>query len=299
MFGRQSISFKFGLVFLCSLLLISAAILVAVYQLRIGMLRNEAQAVAGQVVAFRAWVAKTGMVWVDNLPEDFHDFLSAEKSDSGKTYYGKNPALATRELSQIANTASSHATFRVTSDQYRHPSNSPDPFEAGAIRAIREDKTLTYVEDATAGEYRYAQPIFVTEACLKCHGDPADAPAAVIEKYGDQRAFGYRVGDVRGIISVKLPDAALDELLPALVNPYTIGALLAALALNALFSRGLVRRLKSLTAGAESITAGHLDTALDYHSPKSSRDELDHLSHAVDLMRNAIRIALKRIKDHG
>jgi methyl-accepting chemotaxis protein len=241
-------------------------------------------------------------VWVDNLPEGFHDFLSADRSEdgNGKTYYGKNPALATRELSQIANSTSSHATFRVTSDQYRHPDNSPDPFEAsGAIRAIRADKTLTYVEDAAAGEYRYAQPIFVTQACLKCHGDPEDAPAAVIEKYGNHRAFGYRVGDVRGIISVKLPDAALAELLPALVNPYTIGTLFAALAINFLFSRGLVRRLKSLTAGAESITAGHLDTPLPHRSTESSRDELDHLSHAVDLMRNAIRIALKRIKEHG
>jgi methyl-accepting chemotaxis protein len=295
MFSRLNIGLKYGLLFATTLALMAGAILIGVSHLKTGMLRNEAQAVASQVVSFRAWVAKTGMVWVDNLPEDFHDFLTSYKDEGGKTFYGKNPALATRELSEIANRSSSHATFRVTSDQYRHPSNAPDPFESRAISGFAADKGLKYLEETVETDYRYAQPIFVTEACLKCHGDPADAPAAVVQKYGSDKAFGYKVGDVRGIISVRLPDLTWKDLVPTLANPYTIGALILAILINFLFAANLIRRLKRLTAGAEAIARGELDTQLAYRSPATSSDELDHVYNAVDLLRNAIRVAIKRL----
>lgn len=296
MFSRPSISIKFTLVFLSTLVLITAAILVAVNHLKLGVLRNEAQAVATQVVSFRSWVAQTGMVWVDNLPEDFHDFLTSEDAESGKEFYGKNPALATRELSDIANRSSLRATFRVTSDQYRHPSNKPDQFESKAIYEIQKDKGTKYVEEVAEGSYRYAQPIFVKPACLKCHGKPEDAPPAVLKKYGDNKAFGYKVGDVRGIISVKLPDISLEELAPTLVNPFTIALVLVAVLINVLFTTSLLRRLRDLTQRAESIAGGELGTELLYQSPESSRDEIDHLYRAVDLLRNAIRVAAKRLR---
>ena len=296
MFGRQSISIKYTLVFVSTLILIASAVLVSVHYLKIGMLRNEAQAVASQVVSFRAWVAQSGMVWVDNLPEDFHDYLASSEGADGKKFYGKNPALATRELSQIANKSATHAKFRVTSDQYRHPNNKPNAFEATAIALIKQNKKAKFIESISEGEYRYAQPIFVTQACLKCHGKVEDAPRAVIEKYGSQKAFGYKVGDVRGIISVNLPDITFMDILPTFANPYTIGFVLLSILINFFFTMRLIKRLRNLTHSAEQIAHGELDIALVYQSPKKSQDELDHVYNAVNLLRNSMKIAIKRLK---
>jgi hypothetical protein len=43
----------------------------------------------------------------------------------------------------------------------------------------------------------------VTSLCLKCHGKKSDAPPTVRNSYS--AAFDYKVGDLRGIMSIKMP----------------------------------------------------------------------------------------------
>lgn len=260
------------------------------------MLRNEAQAVASQVVSFRSWVAGSGMVWVDNLSKDFHDFLAKRPDSNGNFYFGKNPALATRELSDLANKSTIRATFRVTSNEYRQAANAPDEFETSAMNDLQANKDRKYIEGFEAGSYRYVQPIYVKKNCLKCHGDPADAPVEVIEKYGSDKAFGYKEGDVRGVISVKLPDLKIMDIAPALVNPFTIGLILLALAINLLFTQyGLIKRLRSLTQSVKTIADGELETELKYAEPGKSKDEVDHVAYAIDMLRNSLRVAMRHL----
>jgi len=301
---KQSIATKYSLIFLATLVLIVAAVLLGVRNLKTNVLRNEAQAVTAQVVAFRAWVANAKMVWVDELHKDFQDFLAKKEvtdaQGTAMTFYGKNPALATRELSNIVNKnaekGGKRATFRVTSSEYRHDANRPDDFEKQAIERMKADKERKFEEGFVGNSYRYAEPIFVVESCLKCHGDPKDAPEAVIKKYGDQKAFGYKVGDLRGVISVTLPDLTLADVLPTLANPYTIGLLIIAVLINFLFTRySLIKRLRALTEGAEAIAEGNLDQELKYTKPEHSKDEIDHVFHAVSLLRSSMNIAMQRI----
>jgi two-component system, cell cycle sensor histidine kinase and response regulator CckA len=47
------------------------------------------------------------------------------------------------------------------------------------------------------------------ESCLKCHGDPADAPVKLIQMYGPEKGFHLRVGEVVGLDTVALPASAL------------------------------------------------------------------------------------------
>ncbi|MEN8177195.1 MAG: DUF3365 domain-containing protein [Pseudomonadota bacterium] len=279
-------------------MLIMAAILVSLYYFKAQVLRNEAQAVASQVVSFRSWVAGSGMVWVDNLSKDFHDFLAKRPDSNGNFYFGKNPALATRELSELANKSAIRATFRVTSNDYRQPANAPDEFETVAMEKLQGDKEKKYIEGFETGSYRYVQPIYVKKNCLKCHGDPEDAPAEVIEKYGAEKAFGYKEGDVRGVISVKLPDLKILDIAPALVNPFTIGLILLAFVMNLAFTQfSLIKRLRSLTASVANIAEGELETELKYTEPDKSKDEVDHVAHAIDLLRNSLRVAMRHLNN--
>ena len=52
---------------------------------------------------------------------------------------------------------------------------------------------------SVAGRYRYLQPIYIQEGCLKCHGDPKGE----LDIAGRPKE-GYRVGDFRGAISVSI-----------------------------------------------------------------------------------------------
>ena len=296
--SRSSLKLKFSLVFFLTLFLVIVALLIGVQSLKTRQLRNEAMAVAEQVVAFRAWVANTGVIWVDHLAPEFRDYLS-RRANGDKTleFFSKNPALATRELSDIVSKTATRATFRVTSDEYRNPANAPDAFETSAIQLFKDTKDAKqeYREAFEGDQYRYAQPIFVQQSCLKCHGDPKDAPPEVIEKYGSQKAFGYKVGDVRGVISVKLPDMAMFDVVKTFLNPYTIGLILLAFLINFVYLRQiLITRLEQLAKTTESIAAGQLDLPLEVRS--DSHDEVDHVTRAVDLLRNSVVVAMRRLQ---
>ncbi len=302
MLSRQSIQTKYALVFILTLALMLAGTLVGVDSLKRRQLRDEAMAVAEQVVAFRAWVAGTGVIWVDHMADNFPDYLGRRKgtdpSGNPIEFSSKNPALATREFSQIANKTSTRVNFRVTSDDYRNAANMPDTFESTAIELFKKDKDQKFYEATEKGYYRYSQPIYVQQACLKCHGDPKDAPPEVIEKYGDRHAFGYKVGDVRGIISVKFPDVTFTDIFLTLLNPYSVGLVVLAFLLNYLYAqRSIIDRLKQLARSTEAVANGEVNLRLP--TVPGSRDEVDHVAQSVDLLRNSVVVAMKRMQKHA
>jgi len=295
MFSKLSIQLKHTVVFLAALLMITVGFVFGVQDLKRTQLQNEARAVAEQVVSFRSWVANTGVVWVDQLTPDFHDFLGKRLDQAGGMMFSKNPALATRELSDVVAKSATRATFRVTSDEYRNPANKPDAFEAEALQSFKSDPNLKSYENLGSGYYRYAQPIYVKEACLRCHGKPEDAPKDVIDKYGDQRAFGYKVGDVRGIIGVSLPDIPLREVAASFVNPLTLALVAAAFLLSFLYTqRSVIQRLRNLTATTHSIAKGNLNEPID--ASKDTKDEIEQVAHAVDMLRRSLTVAMKHLE---
>lgn len=293
---KASLRSKAIIVFFVTLFLILGALFASLGKLRSQVLRNEAQAVADQVVSFRSWVASSGMVWVNKLSPEFDEYLAIHKAGD-TNFYGKNPALATRELSTIANKTSTRASFTVTSDNVRQQANTPDAFEKMAIAKFSANKNTPFVEQYEDDTYRYARPLLIKKGCLKCHGDPKDAPAAVIEKYGDQKAFHYKVGDIRGIISVTLPSISFMEALPTLANPLSLGAILLAFLINFFFTTHLIlNRLHRLTKDTKAIVSGKLDTPLLYTPPKDSNDEVDHVYHSVDLLKRSMELVVRKIK---
>ena len=294
---KISLRSKALIVFILTVVLILGALFASLGKLRDQVLRNEAEAVADQVVSFRAWVADSGMVWVNKLTPQFDEYLAIHEMGDSDRFYGKNPALATRELSTIANKTSTRASFTVTSDDVRQKANAPDTFEKASIAQFTSNSSTQFVEKYEAGSYRYARPLIVKEGCLKCHGDPKDAPAAVITKYGDKKAFHYKVGDVRGIISVTLPSISLMEALPTLANPISLGAIFLAFLTNFLFTtRFILNRLHKLTEDTKAIVSGKLDTPLVYTQPKESNDEVDHVYHSVDLLKRSMELVVRKIK---
>lgn len=295
MLRKFSIQFKYSLIFLLAILLVFGAFLIGMQSLKVQQLRNEATAVAEQVVSFRAWIANFGVVWVDKQHPDFPDFLGHREALDGKSFYSKNPALATRELSNIVSKSATRATFRVTSDEYRNPINAPDEFEKRSIALFKQDSKQKYTEGFEGGFYRYSTPIFVKESCLLCHGKVENAPPEVIAKYGDKRAFGYKVGDVRGIISVRLPDITLNQVMGTFVNMYTIGLIVIAFLFNLLYTQfGIINRLKKLTAKTVKISKGQMDEKLQLVD--NSSDEIDKVTHSVDMLRKSLVVAMKHFK---
>lgn len=99
---------------------------------------------------------------------------------------------------------------RQVAVKYRNPANKADPEAAEISMQFATDKTLdslwTYTELAGKPGWRYFRSIEVEPACLACHGAKDSRPAFVKEKYTDDHAFDFSVGDLRGLYSVFVPD---------------------------------------------------------------------------------------------
>lgn len=95
--------------------------------------------------------------------------------------------------------------------RFRNPAHRPDAEARSVFQRMREDRDLVGVWRrsvvADRRGWRYFRRIDVESACLTCHGAKEARPSFVKESYPEDRAFGFRVGDLRGLYSVFLPSA--------------------------------------------------------------------------------------------
>jgi mono/diheme cytochrome c family protein len=108
--------------------------------------------------------------------------------------------------------------LKRTSLKVRNPRNAPDALEQEALawfdaEELQGRRPERLVQLDTAGGFRYYAPLRTAALCLNCHGPAAslepEVAAALQRRYPDDRATGYAEGDLRGLIRVRVPAAAL------------------------------------------------------------------------------------------
>ena len=165
---------------------------------------RQAQSLHKQVVLMRHWNASYGGVFVRKQPgietnpylyqvgpgEGKPSTVIPEiRDDLGNVYTLKNPALMGRELSELTEKYAD-IRFRLTSLRPVNPLNTPDDFERRSLEnfAVGAKEVTEFSQINGKQFYRYMAPVYIEETCLQCHGFQ-----------------GYKIGDVRGGISVSLP----------------------------------------------------------------------------------------------
>ncbi|HDY69073.1 hypothetical protein LCGC14_1280840 [marine sediment metagenome] len=118
------------------------------------------------------------------------------------------PAMAGNEIGKKFYNATGYQ-LRQISSKYRNPDNKPDKFEEKALAEFEKDKNLSEYKgvDKINGQkvLRYLTPLYIEEACLKCHSAKETIPEFIQEDYPEDRATDYTFGDLRGAISVIVP----------------------------------------------------------------------------------------------
>ncbi len=82
----------------------------------------------------------------------------------------------------------------------RNPKNALDPKWKDDYRRFEKDSSLRAI---TRSDGTYLRRIQVEAACLKCHGEANDRPAFVVQKYPEDRAHGFRAGQLRGLYVIE------------------------------------------------------------------------------------------------
>lgn len=92
--------------------------------------------------------------------------------------------------------------FRQASHKPRNPQNAARAQELAAIKKFQTDGDLHAFTIKKNKQVTYYQRINVIQPCLRCHGADVDRPDFIKKKYKQDTAFGFKVGDVRGVYAV-------------------------------------------------------------------------------------------------
>jgi PAS domain S-box-containing protein len=153
-------------------------------------------------VVYRQWAAKHGGVYVpvtgQTPPSPYLSHIEERdiETPSGRKLTLMNPSYMTRQMHEMG-AVSYGLQGHITSLDPIRPANAADQWEAKALRAFEQGaKEVSSIEKIGEREYmRLMRPMIVEQDCLKCHAEQ-----------------GYKVGDLRGGISVSVPMAPIQAI---------------------------------------------------------------------------------------
>ncbi len=160
----------------------------------------QARALFQQVVDVRSWNASHGGVYVEVSeavqPNPYLDVPERDiETTEGRKLTLVNPSYMTRQIAERG--LSTHgAAIHITSLRPIRPENAPLPWEEAALQGfeVGAKEYAAFHEGPSGSVFRYMAPLTAEPSCLRCHARQ-----------------GYRAGEIRGGISVTIPQLALAE----------------------------------------------------------------------------------------
>jgi HAMP domain-containing protein len=186
-----------------------------------------------------------------------------------------------------------------------NPTNLRDraeDWEADIVHKLADEPSLAEYggeRDAATGRSVFlARPIKITnEACRECHDTPDRAPKTVLDVYGREHGFGWKLNEIVGAQVVSVPMSvplqhahkALETLMISLVAVFV--PLL--IALNVVIHFFVTRRVKAMAQIAEDVSRGKSDVR---EFEPGGGDELSLLASSFSRMRASLAAAMKMLE---
>lgn len=167
--------------------------------------QKEAQSHFDKDLLFRRWISLHGGVYVpptkETPPNPYLNFLPERDvaTTAGMSLTLINPAYMTRQVYELA-AEQQGVLGHITSLNPIRPENRPDEWERQALLAFEQGSKETTSLETLNGQFyfRFMRPLLTESSCLKCHGYQS-----------------YKLGDVRGGISVAVPFAPYQKVADA------------------------------------------------------------------------------------
>lgn len=217
--------------------------------------RVEARSLYQKDIVFRQWNSKHGGVYAPiskwSPPNKYlADYPNRDVTTTdGMKLTLINPAYMTRQMHEIGKDQFG-VISHITSLNLIRPENAADSWETKALYAFKSGEAeVSSIEKIEEKEYmRLMKPLKVEESCLKCHSNQ-----------------DYKVGEVRGGISVSVPmesrrEIMMGELLPdaiIIISVWIIGMSMIVITLKKekrlWFNRRLLERNRAERDKLESV----------------------------------------------
>ncbi|NJM73826.1 MAG: DUF3365 domain-containing protein [Scytonema sp. RU_4_4] len=173
-----------------------------------------------------------------------------------------------------------------------------DSYETEVIQNFRKDKNLKVLSGYRSfdGEqfYYISRPLAITESsCLRCHSTPEAAPKNMIQIYGTEHGFGWKLNLINGVQIVSIPASqVLQKAHQSFALVMGIVTLIFAIAIymaNFWLKRYVVRPIKRVVRVAEAVSTGDMDAEFQ----KEANDEIGSLVEAFTRMKISLVMAIR------
>ncbi|MDH4127761.1 MAG: DUF3365 domain-containing protein [Spirochaetota bacterium] len=179
-------------------IIITGSLIWSVYQGKSQMedlAKHEALIHFNRDISFRRWGSMHGGVYVpvtnETQPNPYLKFIPERDitTPSGKKLTLMNPAYMVKQMWLFYSSFFS-AKGHITSLKLLNPANKPDEWERYSLKSFEKGATerLEFTKIDNKPYLRLMRPLFIEKSCLKCHSHQ-----------------GYKVGEVRGGISISIP----------------------------------------------------------------------------------------------
>jgi signal transduction histidine kinase len=192
-------------------------------------------------------------------------------------------------------TEDSNYVIHYTNLTTRRPSDAPDEFEIEALTALLDNRSLqefygTELDVDGRQVFRYVKPLYVSQSCLDCHGDPKGE----LDKFGFPKE-GQKEGDIAGAISIVMPIELYMGGIRSNINQGIVIFAIVAVAVFAIIffgiSRLVTKPLREFETAAQRIEEGDLSVNLE---GIGNRDEI----HDLALRFNSMSKQLKNLYEN-
>ena len=220
------------------------------------------------------------------------------------------PAYSAREVFEDLRSNNKYDQF-FYKEATLNPTNlrdKADRFETEIIQSFRQSSKLPDRDTSDlqqqgfrtvpGGDLFYiARPLIINEeSCLRCHGDPQNAPKSQIATYGKDNGFGWNLNEVVGaqIISVPVSQVVKKaQKLCWLILGQVIGFLLVAILLLNLFLKFLITDpINKMSHLSKKLSTGDLDIEFE----QKSKDEIGVLAASLNRLKVSLKMAMEMIQ---
>jgi len=188
-------------------------------------LLHEARAFFEEIVQTRHWIISQQGVYVRMRPDVQPDPIIGQVSglknsiidQDGQRYVLRSHAAITRMISNQTQ-KNRDFTINISSRNPLNPANKPDEFERIALEKFENGASEYYQMEGSSAwaTFRFMAPLITKQECLPCHGSQ-----------------GYKLGDIRGGISISIPaNGVIDEIIDTRIYTAITAIVLLALLLS-------------------------------------------------------------------
>ena len=213
------------------------------------------------------------------------------------------PAYAAAQYIHQLQKSHSEYSYREATLNPTNPANRTTEWEADIVNDFRnhaDEEELIGERDTPTGPHLYiARPITITNpACLACHDTPARAPQTLLDSYGSNNGFGWKLNETVGaqIVSVpmSLPLQRAEDTFITFMAALLLVFAVVAIILNLLLHFIVIKPIRAMSAKADEISMG--DLTVEELAVKGN-DEIASLGRSFNRMHRSLSNAVKMLDE--